>query len=176
MHTNRTLSTSSKYTITVMLTTVRMNAKLRWVARCSPPFSLLLRTCACLLLLLGPLAHSPVEGQYLRSPCPDVFSYRLDPGTNQVFGYVELQGLRIGQLVKLNVDLSIAIAVPQVSVRVRHDKKKPVMIPSRYDPNQPSSTVVKVVRFCRYSVVGVSELVLDTICRRYWGERHLGVM
>ncbi|XP_049277686.1 serine protease gd-like [Anopheles funestus] len=93
--------------------TVRINANRS--AR-SPPFSLLLRTCVCLLVLIGPLAHSPVEGQYLQSPCPDVFSYRLDPGTNQVFGYVELDGLRIGQLVKLNVDLSIGVAVPQNNV------------------------------------------------------------
>uniref|UniRef100_A0A182PSJ7 Peptidase S1 domain-containing protein n=1 Tax=Anopheles epiroticus TaxID=199890 RepID=A0A182PSJ7_9DIPT len=96
--------------------TVRISAAVRRVPRSTPPYSLLLRTCVCLLLLLGPLAHSPVEGQYLRSPCPDVFSYRLDPGTNQVFGYIELQGLRIGQLVKLNVDLSIGIAVPQNNV------------------------------------------------------------
>uniref|UniRef100_A0A8W7PMH4 Peptidase S1 domain-containing protein n=1 Tax=Anopheles coluzzii TaxID=1518534 RepID=A0A8W7PMH4_ANOCL len=136
-----------------MLTTVRMNAKLRWVARCSPPFSLLLRTCACLLLLLGPLAHSPVEGQYLRSPCPDVFSYRLDPGTNQVFGYVELQGLRIGQLVKLNVDLSIAIAVPQNNVgsitlvKSREETFRDIYSnqPAQYRVNFPFNNVIPSV-------------------------------
>ncbi|XP_053667428.1 serine protease gd-like [Anopheles marshallii] len=94
--------------------TVRINANRS--SRSAPPFSLLMRTCVCLLALLGPLAHSPVEGQYLQSPCPNVFSYRLDPRTNQPFGYVELQGLRIGQLVKLNIDLSIGIAVPQNNV------------------------------------------------------------
>ncbi|XP_053667427.1 serine protease gd-like [Anopheles marshallii] len=94
--------------------TVRINVNRS--SRSAPPFSLLMRTCVCLLVLLGPLAHSPVEGQYLQSPCPNVFSYRLDPGTNQAFGYVELQGLRIGQLVKLNIDLSIGIAVPQNNV------------------------------------------------------------
>uniref|UniRef100_A0A182TQH2 Peptidase S1 domain-containing protein n=1 Tax=Anopheles melas TaxID=34690 RepID=A0A182TQH2_9DIPT len=136
-----------------MLTTVRMNAKLRWVARCSPPFSLLLRTCACLLLLLGPLAYSPVEGQYLRSPCPDVFSYRLDPGTNQVFGYVELQGLRIGQLVKLNVDLSIAIAVPQNNVgsitlvKSREETFRDIYSnqPAQYRVNFPFNNVIPSV-------------------------------
>uniref|UniRef100_A0A182SIV2 GD_N domain-containing protein n=1 Tax=Anopheles maculatus TaxID=74869 RepID=A0A182SIV2_9DIPT len=105
--------------------TVRINAKR---ATRYPACSLLLRTCVCLLVLLGPVAHSPVEGQYLRSPCPNVFSYRLDPGSNQVFGYVQLQGLRIGQLVKLNVDLSIGIAVPQVSHTVP-EKPKPEMLP-----------------------------------------------
>ncbi|XP_052891151.1 serine protease gd-like [Anopheles moucheti] len=95
--------------------TVRINVANR-SSRSSPTFSLLMRTCVCLLVLIGPLAHSPVEGQYLQSPCPNVFSYRLDPRINQAFGYVELQGLRIGQLVKLNIDLSIGTTVPQNNV------------------------------------------------------------
>lgn len=80
----------------------------------------LTHTCISLLLvLLGSLANSPVlaqQGQFLRSPCPNVFSYRLDEATNQVFGYVELHDLQPSQMVKLNVDLSIAVAVPQDNV------------------------------------------------------------
>uniref|UniRef100_A0A182QAG0 Peptidase S1 domain-containing protein n=1 Tax=Anopheles farauti TaxID=69004 RepID=A0A182QAG0_9DIPT len=117
------------------------------------PFSVLLRTCVCMLLLLGPIAHSPVEGQYLRSPCPKVFSYRLDPGTNQVFGYIELQSLRIGQLVKLNVDLSIGIAVPQNNVgsitlvKSREQTFRDIYnnLPAQYRVNFPFNNVIPSV-------------------------------
>ncbi|XP_058061868.1 serine protease gd-like [Anopheles bellator] len=64
-----------------------------------------------LLLLVGPIGHSTVSGQYLNSPCPEVFSYRLDPNSNQAFGYVELHGLRIGTTVKLIIDLSYNVEV-----------------------------------------------------------------
>uniref|UniRef100_A0A182NRU6 Peptidase S1 domain-containing protein n=1 Tax=Anopheles dirus TaxID=7168 RepID=A0A182NRU6_9DIPT len=119
----------------------------------SLPFSVLLRSCVYLLLLLGPLAHSPVEGQYLRSPCPKVFSYRLDPGTNQVFGYIELQSLRIGQLVKLNVDLSIGIAVPQNNVgsitlvKSREQTFRDIYsnLPAQYRVNFPFNNVIPSV-------------------------------
>lgn len=118
-----------------------------------PACSLLLQTCVCLLVLLGPVAHSPVEGQYLRSPCPNVFSYRLDPGSNQVFGYIQLQGLRIGQLVKLNVDLSIGIAVPQNNVgsitlvKSREQTFRDIYsnLPAQYRVNFPFKNVIPSV-------------------------------
>ncbi|XP_035896329.1 serine protease gd-like [Anopheles stephensi] len=130
--------------------TVRINAK---SSTRYPAFSLLLRTCVCLLVLLGPVAHSPVEGQYLRSPCPNVFSYRLDPSSNQVFGYVQLQGLRIGQLVKLNVDLSIGIAVPQNNVgsitlvKSREQTFRDIYsnLPAQYRVNFPFKNVIPSV-------------------------------
>ncbi|XP_035796403.1 serine protease gd-like [Anopheles albimanus] len=77
---------------------------------------MLLRTCVWLLFAIGPVVYKPVDGQYISSPCPDIFSYRMDPATDTPFGYIELQNLRIGQLVKLNVDLSIAVAVPKDNV------------------------------------------------------------
>ncbi|XP_058058176.1 serine protease gd-like [Anopheles bellator] len=70
----------------------------------------------CVVLLLGPVANGPAKGQYLSSPCPKIFSYRFDPNTSEPFGYVELHNLRIGQLVKLNVDLSIGVPVPKSNV------------------------------------------------------------
>ncbi|KFB37607.1 AGAP001707-PA-like protein [Anopheles sinensis] len=108
----------------------------------------LVRTCAFLLLLL-PVAY----GQYLSSPCPKVFSYRLDQSTNQVFGYVELQNLRIGQLVKLNIDLSIGVAVPQNNVgsitlvKSREQTFRDIYNsqPAQYRVNFPFSNVIPSV-------------------------------
>ncbi|XP_050085151.1 serine protease gd-like [Anopheles aquasalis] len=60
----------------------------------------------CLLWFIG-----SASGQYLTSPCPEVFNYRLDPNTNQGFGYIELNNLRIGTTVKLMVDLSYNVEV-----------------------------------------------------------------
>uniref|UniRef100_A0A182IP09 Uncharacterized protein n=1 Tax=Anopheles atroparvus TaxID=41427 RepID=A0A182IP09_ANOAO len=102
-----------------------------------------------LLLGLGPVAH----GQYLSSPCPAIFSYRLDQSTNQVFGYVELQNLRIGQVVKLNVDLSIGVAVPQnnvgsiVLVKSREQTFRDIYNnqPAQYRVNFPFSNVIPSV-------------------------------
>uniref|UniRef100_A0AAG5CZE2 Peptidase S1 domain-containing protein n=1 Tax=Anopheles atroparvus TaxID=41427 RepID=A0AAG5CZE2_ANOAO len=68
------------------------------------------------LLLLPVILGTVVHGQYLTSPCPSIFRYLRDQNTDQVFGYLELPNLRIGQVVKLNVDLSIGVAVPQNNV------------------------------------------------------------
>ncbi|XP_053695672.1 serine protease gd-like [Sabethes cyaneus] len=48
-----------------------------------------------------------VKAQYLQSPCPDVFTYQVDPATNQIFGYIEISNIQVGQAAKLRVDLSI---------------------------------------------------------------------
>uniref|UniRef100_A0AAG5CZY3 Serine protease gd N-terminal domain-containing protein n=1 Tax=Anopheles atroparvus TaxID=41427 RepID=A0AAG5CZY3_ANOAO len=76
------------------------------------PACLRLGTELLLLLILGQVVH----GQQLSSPCPSIFSYRRDSGNDQVFGYIEVPNLRIGQAVKLNVDLSIGLAVPQNNI------------------------------------------------------------
>ncbi|ETN62786.1 serine protease [Anopheles darlingi] len=68
--------------------------------------SILLPVVSCLLWLTG-----SASGQYLTSPCPEIFSYRLEPSTNQAFGYIELNNLRIGTTVKLMVDLSYNVEV-----------------------------------------------------------------
>lgn len=59
---------------------------------------------------------SSVRAQYLHSPCPDIFTYQVDPSTKEVFGYVEISNLQVGQVAKLNVDLSIATQLPQNNV------------------------------------------------------------
>lgn len=57
-----------------------------------------------------------VQAQYLRSPCPDIFTYQVDPNTKQIFGYVEIDHIQVGQTVKLDIALSIASQVPQNNV------------------------------------------------------------
>ncbi|XP_058824270.1 serine protease gd-like [Topomyia yanbarensis] len=60
-----------------------------------------------LALVLYLAGLSSIGAQYLDSPCPDVFTYQVDPGTNQIFGYIEINNIQVGQAAKLNVDLSI---------------------------------------------------------------------
>lgn len=67
-----------------------------------------------LTLLIG---TSSVQAQYLQTPCPDIFTYQVDPSTKQVFGYVEINNIQVGQVAKLNIDLSIATQLPQVRVQ-----------------------------------------------------------
>lgn len=66
------------------------------------------------LLILG-LLKLGVNGQYLQSPCPNIFTYQLDPSTREIFGYVEIPDLRVGDVAKLNVELSIAAELTNVS-------------------------------------------------------------
>lgn len=56
------------------------------------------------------------RAQYLQSPCPDIFTYQVDPNTKQIFGYVEINNIQVGQVAKLNIDLSIATQLPQNNV------------------------------------------------------------
>lgn len=67
--------------------------------------------CVHILGLLG----LGVNGQYLQSPCPNIFTYQLDPSTREIFGYVEIPDLRVGDVAKLNVELSIAAELTKVS-------------------------------------------------------------
>lgn len=66
-----------------------------------------------LTLLFG---TSSVRAQYLQTPCPDIFTYQVDTNTKQVFGYVEISNIQVGQVAKLNIDLSIATQLPQNNV------------------------------------------------------------
>ncbi|XP_065076731.1 serine protease gd-like [Ochlerotatus camptorhynchus] len=59
---------------------------------------------------------SSTRAQYLQSPCPDVFTYQVDSNTNQIFGYVEISNIQVGQVAKLNIDLSIATQLAQNNV------------------------------------------------------------
>ncbi|XP_065076654.1 serine protease gd-like [Ochlerotatus camptorhynchus] len=58
----------------------------------------------CVILIM---CFRSSSGQYVQSPCPDVFTYQLDPQTRQIFGYIEIPDLRVGQSVKVIVELSI---------------------------------------------------------------------
>ncbi|XP_058448404.1 CLIP domain-containing serine protease B9-like [Malaya genurostris] len=69
-----------------------------------------------LTLLVTLAVISTGEAQYLESPCPNVFTYQVDPGTNQIFGYIEVSNIQIGQAAKLNVDLSIGTQLPPDNV------------------------------------------------------------
>lgn len=78
-----------------------------------------------LLLLLFSLAQFfAVRAQYLESPCPDVFTYQVDPATNQIFGYVEISNIQVGQTAKLHVDLSIGTQLSPVNSFKRHSFPK----------------------------------------------------
>ncbi|XP_055641659.1 CLIP domain-containing serine protease B15-like isoform X2 [Toxorhynchites rutilus septentrionalis] len=39
------------------------------------------------------------------SPCPDVFTYRKDLRTNQIFGHIKISNLQIGQIATLDINL-----------------------------------------------------------------------
>lgn len=69
-----------------------------------------------LALVLHLFVVGSIRAQYLNSPCPDIFTYQVDPGTRQIFGYIELDNLRVGNVAKLNVDLSIATSLPPNNV------------------------------------------------------------
>lgn len=70
-----------------------------------------------LLALVFTLSRvSIARTQYLESPCPDIFTYQVDPNTKQIFGYVEIDNIQVGQTAKLNIDLSIATQLAQNNV------------------------------------------------------------
>ncbi|XP_055610357.1 chymotrypsin-like protease CTRL-1 isoform X2 [Uranotaenia lowii] len=56
------------------------------------------------------------RGRFLPSPCPDTFSYQIDPRTNAVYGLIEVKNLQMGKVAKLIVDLSIAMHLPKTNV------------------------------------------------------------
>lgn len=72
---------------------------------------------ASLLALVFTLSRASIaQTQYLESPCPDIFTYQVDPNTQQIFGYVEINNIQVGQTAKLNIDLSIATQLSQNNV------------------------------------------------------------
>lgn len=57
-----------------------------------------------------------ISARFLQSPCPEVFSYQLDPTTRQYFGRIEVDDIKSGNIARLNVDLSIGMELPPVSM------------------------------------------------------------
>ncbi|XP_055541191.1 serine protease gd-like [Wyeomyia smithii] len=54
--------------------------------------------------------------QAVNTPCPDIFTYQADRATGQKFGYIEIDNINIGQVVKLNVDLTIPTRLPSSNI------------------------------------------------------------
>lgn len=57
-----------------------------------------------------------IEAQYLQSPCPDIFTYQVNPETDQTYGIIQISNIQVGQTVKLNVDLSIGTRLAKVFI------------------------------------------------------------
>lgn len=74
------------------------------------------RVAKLLALALTFSGISSAQAQYLQSPCPDIFTYQVDPNTQQIFGYVEISDIQVGHVTKLNINLSIATQLPQNNV------------------------------------------------------------
>ncbi|XP_065076657.1 serine protease gd-like [Ochlerotatus camptorhynchus] len=53
-----------------------------------------------------------ISARFLQSPCPEVFSYQLDPNTRQYFGRIEVDDIKPRNIARLNVDLSIGMELP----------------------------------------------------------------
>lgn len=58
-----------------------------------------------------------VSARFLQSPCPEVFTYHLDPQTRNYIGRIKVYDIKPGEVAKLSVDLSIGMQLPPVSVR-----------------------------------------------------------
>lgn len=69
----------------------------------------------CILIaLLSQLFYTFVQGQ--RSPCPQYFTYIIEPGTDETIGFIEIQSPpKIGEL-HLTVKLKVAAELPSVSI------------------------------------------------------------
>ncbi|XP_055542148.1 serine protease gd-like [Wyeomyia smithii] len=75
------------------------------------------RSAELLLLALHVLNFYPVKAQHeQQSPCKDVFTYQLDPVTGQIYGYIEVRDIHVGQEAQLRVDLSIPTQLPPNNV------------------------------------------------------------
>lgn len=71
-------------------------------------------TCCGTILIIHLIVLLAVPCHPQQSPCPDIFSYRVDRTTGQVFGFVEIRNIQVGQTAKLNVNLFIAAQLPPV--------------------------------------------------------------
>lgn len=61
------------------------------------------------------VCSKPTSALYLKSPCPAIFTYQVDPQTDLIYGLVEINNIVLGRVAKLNVDLSIGGQLPSVS-------------------------------------------------------------
>ncbi|XP_055637711.1 serine protease gd-like [Toxorhynchites rutilus septentrionalis] len=104
-----------------------------------------------LLLILSTWLSS---AQYLQSPCPDIFTYQVDPVTGQTFGLIEVNGNQAEQVIKLNVDLTIGTRLSQgyfgsISlIKSREDTVRDISqgLPAQYRVNFPLRDILPAVQ------------------------------
>lgn len=53
-----------------------------------------------------------VSARFLQSPCPEVFTYQVDPQTRNYIGRINVYDIHPGEVARLSVDLSIGMQLP----------------------------------------------------------------
>uniref|UniRef100_A0A8D8F8E7 Serine protease gd n=1 Tax=Culex pipiens TaxID=7175 RepID=A0A8D8F8E7_CULPI len=90
---------------------------------------------------------------YLKSPCPAIFTYQVDPQTDLIYGLVEINNIVLGRVAKLNVDLSIGGQLPSNIVgsmnllKSRESTVEDIMqgLPAQYRVNFPVQSILPTV-------------------------------
>lgn len=68
----------------------------------------------CILVaLLSQLFYTFVQGQ--QSPCPQYFTYIIEPGTDETIGFIEIQSPPKTSELHIRVKLKVAAELPSVS-------------------------------------------------------------
>uniref|UniRef100_A0A1Q3EVR5 Putative trypsin n=1 Tax=Culex tarsalis TaxID=7177 RepID=A0A1Q3EVR5_CULTA len=104
---------------------------------------------------------------YLKSPCPAIFTYQVDPQTDLIYGLVEINNIVLGRVAKLNVDLSIGGQLPPNIVgslnllKSRESTVEDIIqgLPAQYRVNFPVQSILPTV--LRIALNG------QTICTGY---------
>lgn len=104
---------------------------------------------------------------YLKSPCPAIFTYQVDPQTDLIYGLVEINNIILGRVAKLNVDLSIGGQLPSNIVgslnllKSRESTVEDIIqgLPAQYRVNFPVQSILPTV--LRIALNG------QTICSGY---------
>lgn len=53
--------------------------------------------------------------QSQKSPCPNIFTYTIYPGTDQVVGLLKIRNIKVGQVAQINLLMTIQAKLPTVS-------------------------------------------------------------
>lgn len=53
--------------------------------------------------------------QSQKSPCPNIFTYTIYPGTDQVVGFLKIRNIQVGQVAQINLLMAIQAKLPTVS-------------------------------------------------------------
>ncbi|XP_001865847.2 serine protease gd [Culex quinquefasciatus] len=95
-----------------------------------------------------------ISGQLLQSPCPNIFTYQLDPTSQQIYGYIEIPNLRVGSVAKVDVELSIAAQVAANNfgslalIKTREETGKDIQkgLPAQYKIVFPRKDIIPTVK------------------------------